>query len=78
MYKTGMQKRKPKGPGGRPRVIARPYRLNLYVEAAFAAELKALAAHLGASRGESVSIGRAITEAVRRSPQFQAMQRAKR
>ncbi len=73
-----MKRRTPRkrAPGaGRPREISKPYRLNLYVEADFVEELKRLSAFLSRKALEDVSVGRAITEAVRRSPQFRAMKR---
>jgi hypothetical protein len=72
-------KGKAKHAGGRPREIAKPRRLNLYVAGDFADDLEALAAHLSRALGKRVSIGAAITQAVRESPQFRAMrQKAKR
>lgn len=70
-----MPKRKAKNLGGRPREIAKPRRLNLYVAGEFSDELDALAAHLSKALGKRVSIGAAITQAVRESPQFRAMRR---
>jgi hypothetical protein len=49
--------------------------LNLYVDAAFPAELAALGAYLSAKTGVSFSPSRAAMRAVRNSPDFKAMLR---
>ncbi len=53
-------------------------RLNLYVEASFAEELKRLASFLSEKTGRTVSPSRAAMLAVRSSPQFQAMLRQRK
>ncbi len=58
---------------GRPNVLRQAYRLNLYVEADFAADLKRLARYLKAKHGRPFSISQAISTVVQRSREFRAM-----
>jgi hypothetical protein len=58
---------------GRPNVLRKAYRLNLYVEADFAADLKRLARYLKAKHGRPFSISQAISIVTQRSLEFRAM-----
>lgn len=58
---------------GRPNVLRKAYRLNLYVEADFAADLKRLARYLKAKHGRPFSVSQAISAVVQRSREFRAM-----
>ena len=60
---------------GRPNVLREAYRLNLYVEADFAANLKRLARYLKAKHGRPFSVSQAISAVVERSREFGAMKK---
>ena len=60
---------------GRPNVLRKAYRLNLYVEADFAADLKRLARYLETKHGQPFSVSQAISAVVQRSREFGAMRK---
>ena len=60
---------------GRPNVLRKAYRLNLYVEADFAADLKRLARYLKAKYGRPFSVSQAISAVVQRSREFRAIKK---
>jgi hypothetical protein len=60
---------------GRPNVLRKAYRLNLYVEADFARDLRQLARYLKVKLGRPFSVSRAITAVVQGSREFRAMKK---
>jgi hypothetical protein len=70
-----MTAEEPKRSRGRPNVLRKAYRLNLYVEADFAADLKRLARYLKARHARPFSISRAISTVVQGSREFRAMKK---